>query len=86
MGIPVIATAVGGTRELVDSSCGALLSADPDPGEIAGALKRFSRLSAGDRERLRKGARARWETFCGTDRFLAFGNDLLSLLSLPDRE
>ena len=80
MGIPVIATDVGGTRELVNASCGILLRADPGPEEIAGTLKRFCRLSAEERDHLRKGARTRWKALCGTDCFRAFGDDLMSLL------
>ena len=86
MGIPVIATDVGGTGELVNGSCGFLLDADPSPGEIAAALFRFSRLSDGARERLRRGARSRWEALCGPDRFTAFGDDLLSLLRPEAKE
>ena len=83
MGIPVIASDVGGTGELINGSCGFLLGSDPSPEEIAAALLRFSRLPAEERERLRKGARSRWEALCGPDRFTAFGDDLLSLLP-PD--
>lgn len=38
-GIPVIATAVGGTPEIVDDVNGYLLSSDPTPEDIAGKLK-----------------------------------------------
>ena len=40
-GIPVIATAVGGTPEIVTEKVGILLSENPSPEEIARAIKFF---------------------------------------------
>jgi colanic acid/amylovoran biosynthesis glycosyltransferase len=40
-GIPVIATAVGGTPEIVSENVGRLISENPSPTEIAGALRFF---------------------------------------------
>lgn len=43
-GIPVVATKVGGTPEIVNSSNGVLLSANPRPEEVASALASFANL------------------------------------------
>lgn len=40
-GIPVIATAVGGTPEIVTEDVGILLSENPSPEEIANAIEFF---------------------------------------------
>lgn len=57
-GIPVMATDVGGTRELVDDQVGWLLPADLDAAHLAGAL-RDSHL-AHDLSARRRAARQRW--------------------------
>jgi glycosyltransferase involved in cell wall biosynthesis len=53
-GIPVVATAVGGTPEIVTQENGVLLPADPDPGEIAAAIGSFSENSEGTMEKRRR--------------------------------
>lgn len=59
-GIPVLATAVGGNREIVSENNGVLVSPDPDPGEIARAiLGLVDDPVASDRKR--EGSRAVWE-------------------------
>lgn len=45
MGIPVIATNVGGTSEIVNNENGILLSANPSPQEIAAAITSFYEMS-----------------------------------------
>jgi colanic acid/amylovoran biosynthesis glycosyltransferase len=57
-GIPVIATAVGGTAEIVSEQNGCLISADASPGEIADAL--LADWDALGRRRL--GSREVWES------------------------
>lgn len=59
-GVPTVATAVGGTSELLDDSGGVLLSADPTPTEIARALLRFA--SSDDVAARRLSAKSRWRT------------------------
>lgn len=41
-GIPVIATAVGGTPEIVSDRCGVLLSPNPTPDNVASAIERIA--------------------------------------------
>ena len=45
-GIPVIATNVGGTSEIVDEENGKLFSANPSIEEIGSAIRRFMHYSA----------------------------------------
>lgn len=54
-GIPVVATAVGGNREIVDETNGIVLAADPAPGDIATALEAIAGAPA-----LREGSHALW--------------------------
>ncbi|SNU02005.1 Glycosyltransferase involved in cell wall bisynthesis [Ruaniaceae bacterium KH17] len=61
-GIPVIATDVGGTSEIVrDGVNGILLSADPTTDELAHAITRLSLTSHDSYESLRLSARSIWE-------------------------
>jgi glycosyltransferase involved in cell wall biosynthesis len=60
-GVPVIATDVGGVREIVSHGAnGALLAADPTPAELASALDRFAALPEDAHARC---AAAAWETW-----------------------
>jgi len=71
-GIPVVATAVGGNREIVDESNGIALAADPTSAEIASALAAIA--SAPD---LRKGSRALWRRrYAAGENFPAFARTL----------
>ena len=63
-GIPVCATAVGGTPEIVDDTVGRLLTADASPDEIAGALTAFHELTADKKRQLRVSAFSRYEARC----------------------
>ena len=56
MGVPVVATAAGGTGEMVDDSVGALLPVEIDAAIAAAAIRRF----VDEGERLRKAARVRF--------------------------
>lgn len=58
-GIPVIATAVGGTPEIVDNSNGILLPANPTVDEIKLALEKFTDSNA--QQQKRKKSRENWE-------------------------
>lgn len=60
-GVPVMATDVGGVREIVtDGVNGVLLPADPTPEHLAAALERFAELPEGEHVRY---ARKAWETW-----------------------
>ncbi|MCP4740960.1 MAG: glycosyltransferase, partial [Actinomycetales bacterium] len=56
MGVPVVATAAGGTGEMVDDSVGALLPVEIDAAIAAAAIRRV----VDEGERLRKAARVRF--------------------------
>lgn len=63
-GIPVIATDVGGTHEIVtDGQNGRLLSPDFESTELLEAISYVTPMN-----RLRSGARSRWEETCEADR------------------
>lgn len=74
-GIPVIATAVGGTPELVSNRNGILLSDHPLPEEIARAIKSVSAFSNFERDE----ARATWDMKSRADTvYPRFVEDLLN--------
>jgi len=60
-GVPVLATSVGGTPELVDSLVGGLLPPDLTPAFLADALCAFWSLDSSQRMRLRHAAYERWK-------------------------
>src|SRR5207247_11237958 len=60
VGIPVVATAVGGNVEIVTEENGVVVAAEPQPQEIADAILTLTRDT--DRlARLRAGSREKWE-------------------------
>lgn len=76
-GIPVVATAVGGSPEIVGPENGLLLSANPDPAEfsaVVGALlDDRARL-----DRLRAGSTAKWEReYSATANYSAFAEMII---------
>lgn len=79
-GIPVLATAVGGTSELVSPDVGRLLPADVSPEEIASALIDLYRRSPEEAAALRHNARKTWEERCSEENFARFAKSLLELL------
>ena len=60
VGIPVLATAVGGNKEIVGPENGVLVGSDPEPVEIAAALAAIFDDHTTLR-RFREGSRARWQ-------------------------
>jgi glycosyltransferase involved in cell wall biosynthesis len=62
VGVPIVATDVGGVGELVDAEVGALVDADADADEIGTALARLLAAPRGERGRRHAAARARWES------------------------
>ncbi|HEX7050667.1 MAG TPA: glycosyltransferase [Longimicrobiales bacterium] len=82
-GIPVIATAVGGTPEIVNDDNGILLPEDPDPPCVARALEKL----ASDPERAarwRGASRATWAACCDAGRnYRDFARELHALRGAP---
>ena len=76
-GVPVLATRVGGIPEIVDSSLGGLLSADPEPAEVAAGLDRLAGASPADRAARRVAAKEAWRRDCRADVNFAQFADLL---------
>ena len=66
-GIPVIATDVGGTREIVDNSCGTLLSQDISSGELATIIENYYSLNEESLQEYRRNARHNWEKLFNAD-------------------
>ena len=60
-GIPVIATDVGGTSEIVSEKDGFLISANPEIQEIRNCIKKYSELSTEKKELLKKNAKSIWK-------------------------
>jgi glycosyltransferase involved in cell wall biosynthesis len=81
-GIPALATAVGGTPELIEEGSGMLLSSDPSPEQVADGLARFLPESAraGDRSRSRLCWEARYDA---ARNYTAFADRLSGLGAAP---
>lgn len=85
-GIPVIATAVGGTPEIVNEENGFLLPADPTPDEIASAIHDVV-INKEKWEKKRVLSRKNWEEkFDAEKNYLAFSHELLSIMKVHDKK
>ena len=83
-GIPLVATDVGGSSEIVNASNGVLLPPNPDVAEIANALLRFSDRALAVQQRA--AARAFWhQQFNAPTNYQQFGQQLVSILPCPVR-
>ena len=81
-GIPVIATMVGGTSEIVNNNNGILLTSDPTPQEVAAAIKQFKCLSKDKMEIKRILSRNNWQKcFDAKFNYKKFHRDLTSGLT-----
>ncbi len=60
-GIPVIATSVGGTPEIVNNTNGILLSPNPSPGEIAETIRKIYNLSETEIVQYRNNSYKMWK-------------------------
>lgn len=79
-GIPMMATAVGGSPEIVGPARGILLAADPAPGEIAEALAAFAALDPAARSVMRAASRAAWaELFSAPRNYAVLADQLADL-------
>lgn len=87
LGVPAIATNVGGTREALPDGTPLLLPADVTAEGIAEALTTFYALPADERRSLRQAARARWEeAFDAANNSRAFSDELRSFVNDPPME
>lgn len=72
-GIPVIATNVGGTGEVVNAACGTLLPAEFQAEELADTVKRYLLMTPEDYRRVREENRCFWEhTFSAARNYKQF--------------
>ncbi|PLT35729.1 glycosyltransferase [Bacillus sp. V5-8f] len=67
-GIPVLATDVGGTSELVNAENGKLLNKDIEPLDIATELTSFYNMSIGEKAAKGKGAYTTWDDSYNADK------------------
>ena len=80
MGIPLMATDVGGSSEIVGPDSGVLLPAHPTAGEIADSLASLARVTPQRRAELRLGARRTWQARYSAERnYAEFADWLVSL-------
>ena len=80
VGIPVIATDVGGTSEIVNSKNGFLLSANPKPEGVAQVIHDFNNFSEEDKTNMRNNAFETWnEKYNSEKNYSAFVEDIASL-------
>ena len=66
-GIPVFATNVGGTSELVDDEVGKLIESNFDPKDLAVELQKFHQLNKLKKESIRNAARGKWLLMSNAD-------------------
>jgi len=79
-GIPVIATAVGGTPEIVNDRNGYLISKNPSTKEITEIIQDFLNLSGPERLKKQKSAYLTWqEKYNAKTNYTQFIEDILSL-------
>ena len=83
-GIPLMATAVGGSAEIVGPARGILLAADPTPDEIAEALAAFAVLEPPVKLSMRETSRATWEEqFSATHNYAVLADRLVGVRPRP---
>jgi len=63
-GVPVIATAVGGTAEIVDDSCGKILPGQLSAADLMAAINEFYETGFNEKMKMRQEARNKWEKMC----------------------
>lgn len=81
-GIPIIATDVGGTKEIVDNKHGILLSSSPSVDELAAAVKTIMKKSSQDIIEMRKQALLFWgERFNALSNMTSFYAKLIATVS-----
>lgn len=79
-GIPVIATDVGGTREVVNNENGILLEANPHPREVARNLNDFISLNQNEKSTKRQAAYETWkDNYSAKSNYNEFIDQIFSL-------
>lgn len=66
--VPVIATDAGGTKELVDTSCGRIIPVDFQPQQLAQRIMEFYRLDEGQKRKMKEAALDRFRAMCDANR------------------
>lgn len=66
-GIPIIATDVGGVKEIVKSNCNILLDKDFKTDDLVSSIKRFRKMSDEEYLRSRRKVRKLWEEQCNAE-------------------
>jgi len=66
-GIPVLATDVGGTGEIIDDGVGRLVPKEITANKLADEIDRFASLPSPEREQLRRAVHSRWRERCDAD-------------------
>jgi len=80
VGVPCLATDVGGTHEIVDQSNGLLLPADLSPDFLAEKISWFHNLPQGEKIKMRESAYKTWkEKFDAETNYRAFANEIMNI-------
>lgn len=77
-GIPVLATDVGGTSEIVSEQVGGLLKANVDPDYLAQKITAFNALTDQEKQDLREQAFSLYQTTCNAEKW---GHEMAQFLS-----
>jgi len=84
-GIPVIATDVGGTNEIVKSDNGILLPSNPTPDELAKAILIFKNMSYEEHSKIRDSSRNNWAMYFDAKKNnVKFHKELIERLQYDD--
>lgn len=76
VGVPILATNVGGVKEMIDESCGKLLPRDLSPQQLAGEI--FNWIMSKD-EQQRKNSIRKWKALFDAEKnYLAFYDEMLN--------
>jgi len=80
VGVPCLATDVGGTHEIVDQNNGLLLPADLSPDFLAEKISWFHNLPQGEKIKMRESAYKTWkEKFDAETNYRAFANEIMNI-------
>jgi glycosyltransferase involved in cell wall biosynthesis len=77
IGIPVIASDAGGTKEIIDNTVGVLLKNNFKPQELSSAIEDYYYLNNEQKNQIRKSAINRYEERCNMEKLTM---DFISIL------